>query len=46
MSKAIYANQYASDREYDEAKKRERKADQKFREVRKGRKGVWVPSAE
>lgn len=41
MSKQIFAKQFDTDREYEQAKRTQRKADRTFRTQRKSRKGVW-----
>lgn len=41
MSKKLNASQFESSREYEEAKRSERKQSRQFRDTRKGRKNIW-----
>jgi hypothetical protein len=41
MSKQLFAKQFDSDREYEEAKKEQRKQHRQFRDQRKSRKDMW-----
>jgi len=41
MSKQLFAKQFESDREYEAAKKEQRKQHRQFRDQRKGRKDMW-----
>ena len=41
MSKQLFAKHFDSDREYEEAKKEQRKQHRQFRKQRQGRKDLW-----
>lgn len=46
MSKQVIAKQYESGREYDQAKREQRKQHRQLRDQRKTRKSVWQTTEE
>lgn len=41
MSKQVFAKQFESDRDYEDAKKEQRKQHRQLRDKKKGRKDFW-----